>query len=216
MTEDSRAFQPDDEERAAREELVRRVRVALGGRGRPPGMVEVEDTVARLVWPGDELRERFRSSAESAGLEVVVTDSGDLERVITETIIAAGSKRVYSTLGADWGVRVESGAGDDPFEWDACVTGAVAAVAETGSIVVSSRDGHRAGCMVPPLHIAVVGVSRIVPDLIDAFGWIGRMEDLPAALTIITGPSKTADIEGILVTGVHGPRRVVAMVVEDR
>ncbi len=52
------------------------------------------------------------------------------------------------------------------------------------------------------MHIAIVEPSNILPDLIDLFEKI--REDHPA-ITLITGPSKTADIEGALVTGVHGP-----------
>ena len=67
--------------------------------------------------------------------------------------------------------------------------------------------------MIPPVHIAVVAQAQIVPDLCDFFDGLGG--SLPANINVITGPSKTADIEGILITGVHGPGDVHVVVVSD-
>lgn len=114
------------------------------------------------------------------------------------------------------------------FEADAGLTDVAAAIAETGSIVYRSDPGHGRGLMlVPPIHIAIVRPVDIVPDLLDwtrrfmsgggpqtrdaIAGFTGASGG--AAQTIITGPSKTADIEGVLVTGVHGPGKVVVILV---
>jgi L-lactate utilization protein LutC len=92
---------------------------------------------------------------------------------------------------------------DASFDADAGITDVVAAVAETGSIVVASGPGRsRAAFIAPAVHIAVVREDQIVPDLLDL--WPGPTAP-PTSLTIVSGPSKTADIEGILITGVHGP-----------
>lgn len=82
------------------------------------------------------------------------------------------------------------------------------AVAETGSLVVCSRPGQeRVISLLPPVHIAIVGESQIVPDLFDVFSRLDEagLETLPSNLAFITGPSKTGDIELQLTTGVHGP-----------
>jgi L-lactate dehydrogenase complex protein LldG len=61
--------------------------------------------------------------------------------------------------------------------------------------------------LVPPVHVAIVEAAQIVPDLFDIFAaYQGREQELPANLTLITGPSKTGDIELQLTTGVHGPK----------
>jgi len=82
------------------------------------------------------------------------------------------------------------------------------AVAETGSLVVCSRQGQeRVVSLVPPVHIAIVEESQIVPDLFDIFAKLEEvgLDQLPSNLAFISGPSKTGDIELQLTTGVHGP-----------
>jgi L-lactate utilization protein LutC len=85
------------------------------------------------------------------------------------------------------------------------ITGVDAVVAETGSIVLHTRpDQPRALSLLPPVHIAIAERSQLVADLFDLF----PVASPPACLTVITGPSKTGDIELKLVTGVHGPGEV--------
>lgn len=102
---------------------------------------------------------------------------------------------------------------DATYEADAGVTDVWFAVAETGSLVIRASAEHgRAVSLVPPLHIAIVEPSQVVPDLIDAMGKIAA-EGAGSATVFITGPSKTSDIEMTLVTGVHGPMEVVVLLV---
>lgn len=80
------------------------------------------------------------------------------------------------------------------------------AIAETGSLLLCSRTGReRAASLLPPVYIAIVERRQIVPDLIDAIGTLSRGAQLPSNAVLITGPSKTGDIELQLTTGVHGP-----------
>jgi L-lactate utilization protein LutC len=81
-------------------------------------------------------------------------------------------------------------------------------IAETGSVVVRSKvDDPRSVSLLPPIHIAVAERSQLLPDLFDLFAQL-KPEEMPSCLTVITGPSKTGDIELRLVTGVHGPGEV--------
>jgi len=97
---------------------------------------------------------------------------------------------------------------------DVGISGARVALAETGSVVVGSGPQHsREVTLLPPTHIVLVGTSRLVPDL---FAWMTSPPDpLPAALTIISGPSKSADIEQTLAVGVHGPKRFIVILYKD-
>jgi L-lactate dehydrogenase complex protein LldG len=80
-----------------------------------------------------------------------------------------------------------------------------AAVAEVGGLVIRGTDRHgRAISLVPRVHVAILESKLLVPDLVDLFEKLSR-EPEPFNSVIITGPSKTGDIEMILVTGVHGP-----------
>jgi len=103
------------------------------------------------------------------------------------------------------------------FAADLGITGVYAAVAETGSLVLASGpDEPRSFSLLPSIHIAVVERSQIVADLFDLFdAFPGPSPALPSCLSLITGPSKTGDIELRLVTGVHGPGELHVVVVGD-
>ncbi len=86
-------------------------------------------------------------------------------------------------------------------------------VAETGSIAIGARpEEPRSLSLLPPVHIAVADRSQLLPDLFDLFA--GR-PSMPSCLTLITGPSKTGDIELRLVTGVHGPGEVHVVLIDS-
>ncbi|HZN36572.1 MAG TPA: lactate utilization protein [Pirellulaceae bacterium] len=96
---------------------------------------------------------------------------------------------------------------------DVGITSCDLAIAETGTLLMCSRPGQeRLASLIAPMHIAIVERSQIVPDLIDAFEWLPA-ESLPPNVTLITGPSKTGDIELQLTTGVHGPGKWRVIVV---
>ena len=115
----------------------------------------------------------------------------------------------------DW--RHEGGV-DAQFDVDAGITDVHAALAETGTLICCSDTEHsRCLSLVPPLHVAVVGRRDVLPDMIDFWRSVEAESDgtLSSSISFITGPSKTADIEGELITGVHGPGRVEIYLVED-
>lgn len=85
------------------------------------------------------------------------------------------------------------------------------AVAETGSLVLSSVDGRRTQ-LFPPTHVVVVPPGSVHATLAGALTAIRSA--LPSALGLHSGPSKSADIGQILVRGVHGPGRVIALMVD--
>ncbi len=97
---------------------------------------------------------------------------------------------------------------------DVGLTGAEAALAETGSVVVSSGPGKsRLASLLPPVHIAFVATSQLTADI---FTWTAaRQGQLPANVVLISGPSKSADIERVLAVGVHGPKRFIALLYDE-
>jgi len=91
------------------------------------------------------------------------------------------------------------------YDFDAGVTDVYAAVAETGSLVVRASAGHgRALSLVPPVHVAIVEPKNLLADLVDLFQKMNA-DSVASSVSIISGPSKTSDIEMNLVIGVHGP-----------
>jgi L-lactate dehydrogenase complex protein LldG len=87
------------------------------------------------------------------------------------------------------------------------ITGAVAAVAATGSVVLDSRAaGGRLASLLPAVHLCVVQVNSLVATPADVLRRLGSGGDaLPSSLVLVTGPSRTGDIEQLLTLGAHGP-----------
>lgn len=97
------------------------------------------------------------------------------------------------------------------------LTGVAAALAATGSVVVLSGNGRpRAASLLPPIHIAVVAASQILPDL-ESWSAAQKVEQTRqhSNIVIITGPSRTADIAMQLVMGMHGPRELHLVVLTN-
>lgn len=194
---------------------------------------EVDQSLVRLCQPSEDLPTRFAEQAQAVGMHVHHVASSALDDSLREILsklqcktaalgIADDSLRtqISGTL-ADIGLDVlQQDAGTDrdaKFNVDAAITDVDAALAETGSIIISSGAHRGRAChLTPPVHIALVPANKIVADLIDYFGPscdVGTPQH-GSATVLITGPSKTADIEGILITGVHGPGEVHIMIID--
>jgi L-lactate dehydrogenase complex protein LldG len=101
---------------------------------------------------------------------------------------------------------------DTLFGADIGITGVDHIVAETGSVAILARpDEPRSLSLLPPVHIAVADRAQLVPDLFDLFE---ALHEMPSCVSLITGPSKTGDIELRLVTGVHGPGELHVIVID--
>jgi L-lactate dehydrogenase complex protein LldG len=91
---------------------------------------------------------------------------------------------------------------------------AVYGLADTGSVVLASGpEEPRARSLLPEVHVSLLAEERILPGLDELFAALGR--DLPSALAIVTGPSRSADIEQSLTVGVHGPGEVHVVLLTD-
>jgi L-lactate dehydrogenase complex protein LldG len=148
----------------------------------------------------------------------------ELAGAIAQALSGAGAARVCVPPGipAAWrppGVELVEDAPlsfDELDAVDGVLTGCTVAIAETGTIVLSGgpAEGRRAISLVPDLHVCVVGESQVVETVPEAMAQLGelvRTERRP--LTFISGPSATSDIELDRVEGVHGPRRLIVLVV---
>lgn len=116
--------------------------------------------------------------------------------------------------------RFEVRAGYDKAELEKCpvgITGCDALVAQTGSVLVTSASaGGRALSILPPHHVVIASRGQLVPDLPAAFARIAEIYGAtpPSLISFITGPSRTGDIERILVLGAHGPKRLTIFLVD--
>jgi L-lactate dehydrogenase complex protein LldG len=210
-----------------REAFLRKVResVAEGNRaGVPP--LEPRGSVGYQGAGADPVAHFAQQLAAAGGKAHVVPDRAAAVVAILELVRGCAARRVLlgrgtflDSLGLAEELRqagVET-AGEDRegfFSADLGITGVDYLVAETGSVVLAGRPGQpRSPSLLPPVHVAVAARSQVLPDLFDLFAEGRWQEGLPSGLTLITGPSKTGDIELRLVTGVHGPGTIHVVLV---
>jgi L-lactate dehydrogenase complex protein LldG len=94
----------------------------------------------------------------------------------------------------------------------ATVSEALYALADPGSVVLAaSPEEPRARSLLPEIHLTIVSEDRVLPGLSELFARVGPA--LPSSLAIISGPSRSADIEQVLALGVHGPREEHVVIV---
>ncbi|GHA70677.1 LutC/YkgG family protein [Pontibacter akesuensis] len=101
---------------------------------------------------------------------------------------------------------------------DASLTTCEALVARTGSLMVSSANmGGRRLSIYPSTHMVVANASQLVPDIKDALQRVRNKykENFPSMVSLVSGPSRTADIEKTLVMGAHGPKQLVLFLIDD-
>ncbi len=162
--------------------------------------------------------ELVTASAAAAQVKQLL-DARGAKRLVCQPGQAGDAIGLRAALGEGYVFIEPDGQGLEPYyDTDAGISDVHAALAETGTLICCSGRSHPRGTsLVPPYHLALVRRSDILPDMIDYWarlkGIPGR--DLPSSQAFITGPSKTADIEGILITGVHGPGRVDIVLIDD-
>jgi L-lactate dehydrogenase complex protein LldG len=163
-----------------------------------------------------DLIDLFKQSVESvAGYCIVATDSTDvLKQIITDLKprrIAISDQVDLPDLEIEE-VAVAPNA-HDIFSFDVGISSAQAGIAETGTLVLDSAfERHRLLSLVPPVHIAIVSASRIRETLGETLALLQSTGEISPAVTFITGPSRTADIELTLAIGVHGPQELYVIV----
>ena len=215
----------------SREKILARIRKAQGRGGSTPSQAELEavETYLRAHPRGTlpkveaDLVARFRARAESM--------QSTTEEVAAEAEVPAAVARFLKAgnlppAGCVWPQLADldwkgAGLALEPREASADdavgVTGAFAAIAETGTLMFASGpDTPSTVSLLPETHVAMLSARRIVAHMEDAWA-LARAEfgQLPRAINFVSGPSRTADIDQTIVLGAHGPYRVHIIVVKD-
>ncbi len=172
--------------------------------------------------------ERFRRSLEAVSghssvarneLEAAETIHAILEQVKARRVAISNSplvERVMESVSTEAAILRNIDA-SELFDCDLGITGAQWAVAETGTLVLESdAERHRLTSLVPPVHIALIEAETIRESLEEVLGSLSEAgrDGLNRAVTFITGPSRTSDIELTLAIGVHGPAEVYVIILE--
>jgi L-lactate dehydrogenase complex protein LldG len=189
----------------------------------PPPLTEVPPVVPRDLDRADLAGTFERAATAVAAVVHRVPDGGPPLDVLAEVVAAHGVRRAVTSAEPEAiaagealaGLRVEVAPYDRTTgaAADLGVTGAVAAVAATGSVVIDAAvAGGRGASLLPTVHLCLVPVARLVATPADVLRALGGTRP-PSALVLVTGPSRTGDIEQLLTLGVHGPVAVHVVLV---
>jgi L-lactate utilization protein LutB len=165
------------------------------------GRDDVLGKVAEIIPPGASVVYHPSVVGRALGLDEMLRAQG---RTVV-ALPADGEPREPDAPGGSWRERFLAA--------QFGITGATALVADTGSVVLAEESGFgRAASNVPPVHIALATADSVVATLLDAatiargYAALHLGRPVPRYLSLISGPSKTADIAMTLVRGMHGPR----------
>jgi len=200
-------------------------------RGVDPGLLDRQSApdAPTQLRGGEDRSDRLQAEAEAASTVVHRVGASDVETTVVGILIGAGAQKIALTTdlepfagavraaavtaGLDVGTygeiapdRAQTGA------LDATVTGCLAAVAATGSIVTSAAGAGRAGALIAPTHVCVVRDDQIVGGLHELFDG-DVLAGAGSLFALQSGPSRSADIEKVLILGVHGPGNVHLVIV---
>jgi L-lactate dehydrogenase complex protein LldG len=219
--------------RVARDAVLARVRKALGKEDRTAARAEAESYIAahrhgpRPALPTDLVARFLQRATDMQSSVERIADRRDIPPAVTRFVDALDLPPALalqkSHAGVCWpefadldwagaGLAVEARptSGDDRLG----ITGAFCAIAETGTLVVlAGAATPTATTLLPDTHVAVLRADRIVSGMEEAFALIRQERGtLPRAINMISGPSRTGDIEQTIVLGAHGPYRVHVLV----
>lgn len=188
----------------ARTEILRSIRTYLAA------SAPLEDRGTRID------TDPCKSVSETAADEVVAMFKRNLESVDGHCIVVESEAEVdeaVKRIAQGRKIADATGTRADLFKSDVGITSAQAGIAETGTLVLdSSAERNRLVSLVPPIHIAILNASRIYQTLGETLAALQRGAEVSPAITFITGPSRTADIELTLAIGVHGPQELYVVI----
>jgi L-lactate dehydrogenase complex protein LldG len=216
-----------DDNQLAREAVLARVRAALGRAG-----PDDEARAAAHAYLG-ERRQGPRPSLPADLVQRFVERARDMastvERVASLAHVPAAVARYLGEAPPtrivcwpefarlDWrdaglDVAVRPATGDD----DVGITGCFCAIAETGTVVFATAEATpSATFLLPDTHVAIVRGAQVVSGMEEAFARVrSECATMPRAINLVSGPSRTGDIEQTIVLGAHGPRRVHILLVD--
>jgi len=195
---------PDDEARAA-------AHAYLAARRQGPRPALPVDLVRRFLDRAADM------SSTTERIDAIEAVPAAVARYAASVGVADAGAVCWPELASlDWraagvAVDVRPTVGDDALG----ITGCFCAIAETGTLVfASSAHSPSATFLLPETHVAVVRAAQVVAGMEDAFARLREERtEMPRALNLVSGPSRTGDIEQTIVLGAHGPRRVHIVVV---
>lgn len=215
----------------ARSAIFARLRAAVPAHELPMPEVAAYYAASPSPNPADQVA-RFSERARSWQAEVVETDRAHWLDALAQVLEAKGARTLLAGRDTAISAALETGVAPAQLHWydnpiesckdflfdqvDAGITTTRGGIAETGSLILwPDRNEPRTLSLVPPLHIAVLDAAHLHETLHGAMRAQAWANDLPTNALLVTGPSKTADIQRLLVYGAHGPKQLVILLLRD-
>jgi L-lactate dehydrogenase complex protein LldG len=209
----------------SREDILKKVRTALR---RSPGRPPSDMPATHPLPPGTDFEKRmlqFRKAIEELAGKIHFAGSGTDACIYVASLLEGRSAvasnapflrecGITALAGVRTGLTAEEELRKLCAAVDIGITSADYALADTGTLVIlSSAEEARMISLLPPIHLAVIPHDRILTGLDELFSLVPRPDLKTSSMVFITGSSRTADIEQILIRGVHGPGEIHVVVV---
>ena len=183
-----------------------------------------EGRVGQIFAPVTDPLDRFQKECVANFTECMVTaNAADSAAAIAKVLASLPPGEIFAQDAPELRALVTGFKDGRPLRWSsegppneasqAPITLCDALVAQTGSVLVSSANGGRQATVIAPAHIVFAKADQLVPDLEAAFArvYARGIASKNSYVCLITGSSRTADIEKILIMGAHGPRRLIVV-----
>lgn len=213
-------------EGTARERILNRIRAGLNA----PTLNQavISHPVSSWFAPVADALARFQTECAANNTECILTENSQATaNVVVQVLGSVPPGEIYVQHAPELRAMATMWQDGRPLRWlsetgpaedaQAVITLAEALIAETGSVLVSSSCGGRGASVVAPIHIVIAWTDQLVSELEAALARLRQRRSIAeiSFACLISGSSRTADIEKTLVMGAHGPRRLV-VVVEQR
>ena len=199
----------------AKENILKRIKQALVNPV-PLPFPQTENISSVYQKPADDLEVIFAEEfSKLQGKFVFCVNENDLQNQLHQLILANSWNKIYCNEDR-WNTQFSNTINLE--SCDAAITGCEYLVARTGTIVMSAaQQSGRTVSVYAPIHICIAYNNQLVYDIKDALQLLKEKyaNNIPSLITFASGPSRTADIEKTLVTGVHGPKEVYLFFVDN-
>ena len=199
----------------AKENILKRIKQALVNPV-PLPFPQIENLSSVYQKPSDDLEVIFAEEfSKLHGKFVFCINENDLQNQLHQLISANSWNKIYCNEDK-WNTQFSNTINLE--SCDAAITGCEYLVARTGTIVMSAaQQSGRTVSVYAPIHICIAYTNQLVYDIKDALQLLKAKyaDNIPSLITFASGPSRTADIEKTLVTGVHGPKEVYLFFVDN-
>jgi L-lactate dehydrogenase complex protein LldG len=175
-------------------------------------MLTAETGIVYRAKNNDQALEKLTEIAKQEGLKSVMVST---DNVVTSFDLPAWGHKIGVNVMSPKDFKGQDDFKDAVFDRvEAGITGVDFAIAESGTLgLIHDKDQARLISLAPILHIAIVPVERVFPVYEPVIERVFKKEKFPSQFVFITGPSMTGDIQGHLFKGMHGPRRVIVILV---